>query len=130
MDFKMMGKLASLLGRKEQIAQAAERIKNRLEILRVEGSAGGGAVRAKVSGKLRVESISIDAAVGSGIAAGGKAKQDAEELIADAVNDAQQRAQAEAAEMIQKELKELGLDDMVPDLSRKLGSGGLGGLLS
>ncbi len=82
---KRMLKQAQALQR--QLAQA----QRDLEAETIEGSAGGGVVRAVVSGRMRVESIEIDPEV---------AAEDVEmlqDLVVAAVNDALERAQEMAA---------------------------------
>ncbi len=67
------------------------RVQEDLESATVEGSAGGGVVRAVVTGKMRLESIHIDPEA---------AAEDVamlEDLVAAAVNDALERAQEMAA---------------------------------
>ena len=49
-----------MLRQAKQLQQQMMKIQQELEEATVEGTAGGGAVRAVVSGKLRVESITID----------------------------------------------------------------------
>lgn len=121
-DFKSMGAIAGLMKNKDQIEAAAQRVKERIEVMRVEGSAGGGAVRAIITGKMRVESIDVDPSVGAGFGAhpgsNEDAKRMAQDLIAQAVNDGLQSAQDEIARLIQAELQDLGIDESVPGLSK------------
>ena len=55
---KMMNK--KMLRQAKQLQQQMMKIQQELEESTVEATAGGGAVRAVVSGKLRVESLTID----------------------------------------------------------------------
>ena len=75
----------------QQLQRQMARVQEDLEAATVEGSAGGGVVRAVVTGKMRLESIHIDPDV---------AAEDVamlEDLVAAAVNDALERAQEMAA---------------------------------
>ena len=75
----------------QQLQRQMARVQEDLEAATVEGSAGGGVVRAVVTGKMRLESIHIDPEV---------AAEDVamlEDLVAAAVNDALERAQEMAA---------------------------------
>ncbi len=75
----------------QQLQRQMARVQEDLEAATVEGSAGGGVVRAVVTGKMRLESIHIDPEA---------AAEDVamlEDLVAAAVNDALERAQEMAA---------------------------------
>lgn len=120
---KNMGAIASLMGRKDEIKAAAEELGKRVAELRIEGSAGGGACRVVVSGKQRVERVTLDPAVCAGLAASEDARVQAERLIAEATNDALEKCQQRIREMVEAEVKRLGLEDLIP-----AGGGGLGPL--
>ncbi|MDD9994447.1 MAG: YbaB/EbfC family nucleoid-associated protein [Dehalococcoidia bacterium] len=75
----------------QQLQRQMARVQEDLEAATVEGSAGGGVVRAVVTGKMRLESIHIDPdAAAEDVAM-------LEDLVAAAVNDALERAQEMAA---------------------------------
>lgn len=98
MDFmKMMGKARELQTRLAEVQ--AE-----LDALEVEGSAGGGMVNARVTGKGEMRAISIDASL---------LKEDEKEIVEDlvvaAVNDARRRAEQAMAEKMQEVTGGLGL---------------------
>ncbi len=120
---KTMQALGALMKNRDQIAQASERVKLRLEALRVEGQSGSGACRATVSGTMKVLDITLDPALLAGMSVDETTRDLAQGLIADAVNDAMKNAQARAKEIIAKEMEDLGLGDL------DLGSGELSGLL-
>ena len=124
-SFKSMGAVASLLKNKDQIAAAGKRVQERMEALRVTGEAGGGAVRATITGKMRVESIHIEPAAARGFAADEESRLMAQALITHAVNDGLIKAQEAMQAAIAAEADALG----VPELADKL-QGGLGGLLT
>lgn len=118
---KNMGAIASLMGRKDEIKAAAEELAKRVAELRIEGSAGGGACRVIVSGKQRVEKVELDPAVCTGMAASEDARVQAQRLITEATNDALEKCQNRIREMVELEVKRLGLEDLIP-----AGGGGLG----
>ena len=115
---KAMGAMASLLKDKDKLRDAAGRIKARAAAARATGEAGGGAVRATVSGQLKVLSVELTPALASGMAVDTRTRELAGSLIAEAVNSALATAQATMKEAIDKETRELGL----PDLGGQIGS--------
>ncbi len=122
-QFKAMGALAGLLKNRERLREASDRVREKIASMRVEGSAGGGAVRVRLSGRSRVETITLDGPLASTMAQAG-AKAHAEALIAEAVNDALSKAEAALREELSREAKALGLDD-IPGLEGALTGGGL-----
>ncbi len=118
---KTMQALGSLMKNKEQLAIAGERIKAKIEQMRIEGKAGGGACRAIVSGKMKLIDLTLDPALLAGMAVDEKTRDLATALIKDAINDATTRAQQQVQELIAKEADELGLGDI---------GGQLGGFLN
>ncbi len=115
-SFKSMGAIANLLKNKDELAAAGKRVQERMEALRVTGEAGGGAVRAVVTGKMRVESIRIEPAAASGFGADDESRNMAEALIVHAVNDGLIKAQEAAQRAIAAEAEALG----VPEIGDKL----------
>ncbi len=118
---KAMQTLGAIMKNKEQLAEAGERIKTRVEAMRVEGSAGGGACRAVVNGKMKLLDLTLDPALLAGMAVDEKTRALATSLVKDAINDATERAQRQVQELIQREADALGLGDL---------GGQLGGLLN
>ncbi|PCI08113.1 hypothetical protein COB72_08925 [bacterium] len=118
---KTMQALGSLMKNKEQLAQAGERIKAKVETMRVDGEAGGGACRAVVNGKMKLLDLTLDPALLAGMAVDEKTRDLATSLIKDAINDATQRAQQQVQDLISREAEELGLGDI---------GGQLGGFLN
>ena len=114
---KAMQALGSLMKNKEQLAEAGERVKAKMDALRVEGQAGGGACRAIVNGKMKLIDLTLDPALLSGMAVDEKTKELATALIKDAINDATENAQRQVQQIIAKEADDLGLGDMAPQLS-------------
>ena len=118
-QFKAMGAIAGLLKDKEKVKAASDRVRAKLEAPRVEGAAGGGAVRATVTGTAKVLSVSIDPAIGAGFASG-ENKSLAESLVAEAVNDGLTKAREAAQAIVEAEAQEMGLADMIPGLKNFL----------
>ncbi len=109
-QFKAMGAVAGLLKDKERLREIAEAFKAKLERIRVEGEAGGGAVRVSVSGQMRVTEVHLDPALIAGLRADeGNGHEMAEALIEEATNDALSKAQALVQQEAQRQAEELGL---------------------
>lgn len=124
---KMAQTLASLMKNKEELSNAASRVKYALERMKVEQDAGNGAVRVTVNGTMRVLKVDLSDPLVAGMANDPKSRELAGDLIAQATNNAIHAAQLEAKELIQKELEGLGiegLDDVIgqnSDLTSLLG---------
>ncbi len=110
-QLKMAGALAGLMKNKEGLKAAGERIRSRLREVRAAGASGGGAVRVTATGELRIESILIEPAVAAGLAEPAS-RAYAEQLIAEAVNNALDQAKAIAQREASKEAEALGLPGM------------------
>ena len=121
-SLKAAGALASLLKNKDALKASGERIKIRLAELRAAGGSGGGAVRATVSGDIKLISVTLEPAVCSGLASGSQqTREQIQQLIVEAVNNASDIAKAMAQREIAKEAESLGLPNM-PGLENLLGS--------
>lgn len=118
---KTMQAIGSLMKNKDQLAEAGERIKAKVEAMRVEGEAGGGACRAVVNGKMKLLDLTLDPALLSGMAIDEKTRSLATALIKDAINDATEKAQKQVQELISREAEAMGLGDL---------GGQIGGLLN
>jgi len=114
---KAMQAIGSLMKNKEQLAEAGERIKSKMDAMRVDGQAGGGACRAVVNGKMKLIDLTLDPALLSGMAVDEKTRDLATTLIKDAINDATENAQKQVQQIIAKEADDLGLGDMAPQLT-------------
>ena len=117
-QMRTFGALANLMKDRQKLADAAARVKDRLEVSRVEGNAGGGAISVTVSGAMKVVSVRIEPAMAAAFSADERSRAMAEDLIAQATNDAMAKAQAVAREIIGEEAKALGLPE---ELSSQLG---------
>lgn len=107
--FKAMGAVAGLLGKKEQLRAAMDRVKAKMAEARLTGTAGQGAVKAVASGKMQLVSIEITPALAAGMGADAKTRELAGSLVTEAVNDALAKAQALLKESIEAEARSLGL---------------------
>jgi len=96
--------LAQLLAKAHEAQAKLVDLQQKLAARRIEGSAGGGMVRAEVSGALRVLSISIEPAL---FASGDR--EMLQDLAAAAVNAAIANAQRLVQEEMQKASSGLGL---------------------
>lgn len=114
-QFKAMGAIAGLLKDKEKVKATADRVKAKLDATVVTGSAGGGAVRAQVSGSARVLSVHVEPALAVGFG-DDESRAMAQALIAEAVNDGLRLARESAQAIIEEEANEMGLADMIPGL--------------
>ena len=118
-QMKAMGAIAGLMKNKDRLREVGERARARIESARLTGEAGGGAVRVLVSGRMQVLSVHIDPAACAALASGARA--DVETLIADATNDALEKAQALLKEEAARAADELGLSEAV-DLRGMMGN--------
>jgi DNA-binding YbaB/EbfC family protein len=96
--------LAELIAKAQEAQTKLAELQRQLAARRVEGSAGGGMVRAEVSGAMRVLSISIEPAL---LAANDR--EMIQDLTAAAVNAALANAQRLVQEEMQKASSGLGL---------------------
>lgn len=120
-SLKAAGAIASLMKNKEGLKAAGERIRSKLGEMRIQGGSGGGAVRAVVSGDMRVISITMDPPVLAGLGGGDeRSREMVQLLIVDAVNNAMDLAKAAAAREVSKETEALGLPNM-PGMEGLLG---------
>jgi len=120
---KTMQALGGLMKNKDQLEGASERVKAKLEALRVDGESGSGACRATVTGTMKVLDVTLDPALLQGMSVDEKTRDLAQSLVCEAINNAMTNAQERAREIIAKEMDEMGLGDL------ELGSSGLSGLL-
>ena len=120
-SLKAAGALAGLMKNKEALKASGERIKVRLGELRAAGGSGGGAVRATVSGDMKLISVTLEPAVCMGLASGSDAsREQVQQLIVEAVNNASDIAKVMAQREIAREAESLGLPNM-PGLEGLLG---------
>ena len=96
-----MGNLAKMA---QQMQADMARVQQELEELRVEGTAGGGVVKAVVSGKMDIVSVAIDPEV-----VDPDDLEDLQDLVVAAVADAQTNAKAAAEEKMNRIAGGMGL---------------------
>jgi DNA-binding protein YbaB len=121
-SIKGMAGLAGLMKDLPRIKARVEAIKAELAETTVEASAGGGAIVVVADGRMRIRSITIDPVVLATLANCDEAEHKglAEELMAGAVNEALEKAQAMIGARFAAVAQELNLP--IP-------AGGLAGLL-
>lgn len=108
---KAATQLAGMLKDLPKLQGLVEDVRARLATTKVEGTAGGGAVRAVAFCDIRIDSVTLDPSVFRGIASGSASDQGyANRLVAEAVNDALSRARAKMAEEVSKAARESGID--------------------
>ena len=119
---KGMAGMAGLMRDLPKIKARMEEVKGSLARLTVEAETGGGAVRAKATGDLRIASIQVDQSLMAGLVNVNDESDRAlaEDLIVGAVNAALQKARERAEEELANAAREMNLP---------LPAGGLGGLL-
>jgi DNA-binding YbaB/EbfC family protein len=100
--------LAQLLAKAQEAQAKLAELQRALAARRVEGSAGGGMVRAEVSGAMRVLSISIEPSL-----LAGNDREMIQDLTAAAINAALLNAQRLVQEEMQKASSGLGLPGML-----------------
>lgn len=118
-NFKMMGQIAKLMGDKDKLRQAGERVKAELRSTRIDRDAGGGAVRVTVDGQGKVLAVELSPALASGL--GDDASRSmAQDLIVQAVNDATAAALRLMVDTLNREAATLGLPALPGDVDRLL----------
>jgi DNA-binding YbaB/EbfC family protein len=112
--FGNLGNIADMMRQAGKIRETMERATAELGQKEVEAESGGGAVRARVNGRLELIALRIDPA----LVAGGDTEL-IEELVSAAVNSGLERAREEAAKAMQEAA---GLANF-PGLDQFLGGG-------
>ncbi|OAB58497.1 hypothetical protein AY599_08530 [Leptolyngbya valderiana BDU 20041] len=110
-QMRALGALTSLIKDRQKLTDAAARVKERLEAARVQGSAGEGAIIVTMSGAMKVVSVHIEPAMATAFSADQASQLLAQDLIAQATNDAMAKAQSLARETVAEEARELGLPE-------------------
>ncbi|MAY75182.1 MAG: hypothetical protein CMJ31_10770 [Phycisphaerae bacterium] len=116
-QFKAFGAIADILKNKDKIQDAAERVQDRLTAVEVIGEAGGGVAKVVALGSLRVVRTEISPALAAGLASADVAqKAMAEQMLADATNDALMKAQMAARRVVEEEAEAMGLGGLAGQL--------------
>jgi DNA-binding YbaB/EbfC family protein len=116
--FNNLGNIADLMRNAGKVREAMEKAGEALRQVQVEGTAGGGAVTARVNGRQEVLAVRIDPK----LLADGDAEL-LEDMVVAAVNQGLARAREAAARSLQSLTGGLP----IPDLSGMFGPGGPGG---
>jgi len=112
--------MAGMLKDLPKLEAKLQEVRARLASTRVEGSAGGGAVKAVAFCDVRIDSVTLDPSVFRGIASGSASDHAyANRLVAEAVNDALARARARLAEELGRAASEIGVD-LPPQMLERL----------
>jgi hypothetical protein len=123
-QFKNLGQIAGMLRNAGQIREQLHEAQEHLKTVRASAETGGGAVKATVTGAMRLHALEIDPAMFAALvdAASEADRQMAEDLIVGAVNAAMEKAQRLAAEEMSRRAREMGLPiEPGGDLSGLLG---------
>ena len=110
-QFKNLGQLSSILRNAGQLREQMQQAQEQLKTMRASAETGGGAVKATVTGNMRVASLEIDPAMLASLVdtASEADRQMAQDLIVGAINAAMEKAQRLAAEEMSRRAKEMGL---------------------
>lgn len=117
-QMRAFGAISGLMKDRQKLTDAAARVKETLEASRVEGSAGSGAVVVTMSGSMKVLGVHVEPALAGAFSADDRSRELAQQLIAEATNDALAKAQARMREVVGEEARALGLP---ADLASQLG---------
>lgn len=122
-SLKNMAGLAGLMKDLPKIKAKMAEVKDRLGDLVVEAETGGGAVRAKANGLMRIVAVEVDQALLSGLvdASDPDDRALAQDLITGAVNAALTKA---------REAAEQQMADAAGEMGFPMPPGGLGGLMT
>ena len=120
-QMKAMGALAGLLKNREKMNEIGTRFREVMDRISVTGSAGGGAVRVTVSGRMRVTGVAFDPAVIAGLTTGEGGRAMVEALVKDATNEAMEKAQALMQQEAGRVAREFDLPE-IPGMDRMLGA--------
>jgi len=119
-QMKAMGALAGLLKNREKMQEIGARFREVMDRLSVTGSAGGGAVRVTVSGRMRVTGVALDPAVIAGLGTGEGGRAMVEALVKDATNEALEKVQVLMQQEAGRVAREFDLPE-IPGMDRMLG---------
>lgn len=115
--FKGLGDIASLMKQAKEMQGRMSEIQDRLALMRIQGSSGGGMVTIQVNGKMDVLGCEIDTTLyESGD------REMLEELVVSAINDAMNKSKQASAEAMQEVTGGLNIPGMEGMMS-KLGLG-------
>lgn len=99
-----MANMMQMMQKAQKFKQQMEQMQERVQAMELDGSAGGGLVTCKVTGKFELRSIKIDPSLIKVEEA-----DMLEDLIVAAVNDARAKAEKTMAEETEKLMRDMGL---------------------
>jgi len=110
-QFKNLGQLSGILRNAGQLREQMQQAQEQLKTMKASAETGGGAVKATVTGNMRLASLQIDPAMFAAIidTSSEADRQMAEDLIIGAINAAMEKAQGLAAEEMSRRAREMGL---------------------
>ena len=120
-SLKNLGAMASLMGKKDQIAEAFKRVHAELEARNITVNAPDGSVQVVANGHMKILSVTIAPEALAAAAADPAMAESLNRVMAGAYNAAAKRVKEVASEMIKREADALGLPD-VPGLDKLLGA--------
>lgn len=123
-QFKNLGQLSSMLRNAGQLREQMQQVQEQLKTMKASAETGGGAVKATVTGAMRLTSLDLDPAMLAALVdtSNEADRQMAKDLIVGAINAALEKAQRLAAEEMSRRAQELGLPiDPGADLGGLLG---------
>ncbi|MDY0009574.1 MAG: YbaB/EbfC family nucleoid-associated protein [Bdellovibrionales bacterium] len=99
-----MANMMQMMQKAQKFKQQMEQMQARVQLMELDGAAGGGLVTCKVTGKFELKSIKIDPSL---------VKADEvdvlEDLVIAAVNDARLKAEKTMADETEKLMRDMGL---------------------
>lgn len=123
-QFKNLGQIAGMFKNAGRIREQLQEAQAHLKTLRASAETGGGAVKATVTGAMRLVALEIDPAMLAALveSTSNEDRHMAEDLIVGAVNAAMEKAQRLAADEMARRAREMGLPiDPGSDLTGLLG---------
>lgn len=99
-----MGDMAKMMKAAKDMQSKVAELQEEMDNMTVTGEAGAGLVKATANAKGKVKTLAIDPSIFSA-----EDKEVVEDLILAAISNAQDKAQAKAAEEMQKMATEMGL---------------------
>jgi hypothetical protein len=99
-----MANMMQMMQKAQKFKQQMEEMQARVQLMELDGSAGGGLVTCKVTGKFEMRSIKIDPSLIKADEA-----EVLEDLIVAAVNDARLKAEKTMADETEKLMRDMGL---------------------
>jgi DNA-binding protein YbaB len=116
-NMKMLGALGGLLKNRDKLQGAGQRVKDRLAGTRVIGKSPDGQATAHCLASMQVEKLELSPQLAQALGGDEASRLRAQQAICLAVNDGLKQAQAKVQEVIDGEMKGLGLEGGLPDVA-------------